>query len=304
MVKIVGPQNFQPAPFQDEVHDMGDFVAEHPAILGDDIVIVSRELEHGPDGRRLDFLVCDTEVGQAGIVELKKDEADEKVLLQTLRYADWLRNNPDTVRYQISRKNLGIDPDEIDVERIKIFIVAPKITALVLELSQYITAFDFEFLQLQRLKDAQGGVYAVTNPLEIQRRVVPPARERLKPDPAYAGLAPDRLELVQAATTELINICDQEAWELSPRHLKNAVKFQTGGGRNVFSISIRRRQDHQLRFCLGRDFDPGKVELDDKIRGLLRHSKPTSRWWSLPLTSADLDAYRPLLINAYSNVVG
>jgi len=98
MVKIVGTRKLESAPFADEVHDMGDFVKQHPEILGEDVVIVSRELEHGLDGRRLDFLVYDTEFNQPGIVELKKDHADEKVLLQTLRYADWLRNNPDTIR--------------------------------------------------------------------------------------------------------------------------------------------------------------------------------------------------------------
>jgi RecB family endonuclease NucS len=117
-------ESLKPAPFADEVHDMGDFVKQHPEILGEDVVIVSRELEHGPDGRRLDFLVYDTEFNQPGIVELKRDNADEKILLQTLRYADWLRNNPDTIRYQISRQKLNINAEEVDIEKIKIFIVA------------------------------------------------------------------------------------------------------------------------------------------------------------------------------------
>jgi hypothetical protein len=67
MVKIIGStRKLEPAPFADEVHDMGDFVKQHPEILGEDVVIVSRELEHGPDGRRLDFLVYDTEFNQPG----------------------------------------------------------------------------------------------------------------------------------------------------------------------------------------------------------------------------------------------
>lgn len=135
MIRIISKHRLEPAPFTDEVDDMGDFVKEYPGVLGEDVRIVSRELEHGPDGRRLDFLVYDIEFDQPGIVELKKEQADEKVLLQTLRYADWLLNNPDTIRYQISRQNLGINADEVDVERIKIFIVAPKIATAVVELS-------------------------------------------------------------------------------------------------------------------------------------------------------------------------
>jgi hypothetical protein len=114
MVRLIGAPKLVPAPFEDEVHDMGDFIMAHPEVLGDEVRVISRELEHGPDVRRLDFLVCDAGSNQPGLVELKKDFADEKVLLQTLRYADWLRSNPDTIRYQVSRQGWDIDPDEIE----------------------------------------------------------------------------------------------------------------------------------------------------------------------------------------------
>lgn len=308
MVRIVGNRNLEPAPFSDEVHDMADFVKAHPQILGDDVVIVSRELEHGQDGRRMDFLVYDTESGQAGIVEIKKDHADEKSLLQTLRYADWLRNNPDTIRYQVSRqKDLGIDPEDIDVDAIKIYIVAPKIAAAVAELSQYVSGFDFEFIQLQRFKDSAGEVCAVTSPLDVQTRTVAPGRQRFEHDPAsytQSGVSDDRIEVVQTAVRELIVICEAEGWELAPRHLKGAIKFQTGGGKNVFLVAIKKQKDHFLRFCLGKAFSLSSAEMEDSVGRALKQKKPDSNWWFLPLGTARMEAYRPLLRLAHLNVVG
>ena len=40
-----------------------------------------------------------------------------------------------------------------------------------IELCQYITQFDFEFIQLQRFKDKTGQIYAVTNIMEIETSV-------------------------------------------------------------------------------------------------------------------------------------
>jgi len=62
------------------------------------------------------------------IVELKKTLADEKVLLQTLRYANWIRNNPDTVRYQIKKQGLNLNAEEVDTDSIKVVIIAPKVS--------------------------------------------------------------------------------------------------------------------------------------------------------------------------------
>jgi len=306
MIRIVGRKDLQPAPFEDEVHDMGDFVNSHPEILGDKVRIVSRELEHGPDGRRLDFLVYDADSNQPGIVELKRDVADEKVLLQTLRYADWLRNNPDTIRYQISRQGLDINPEEID-DSIKIVIVAPRIEAVVAELAQYISGFEFEFIQVQRFKDSAGEFLAVTNPLEVPNRSVAPSRSRLDEfgfdDYRELGYSSAPLEVLDDTVTAFSNTCIEQGWGLAPRMREKAIKFQTGGGRLVLVIKLRQRKDHYVRFCLGTEFAPGSVEIAEEVRVSLQH-KPESRWWELPLQTAPPEAYLPLLREAYRYVTG
>jgi Endonuclease NucS len=304
MVRLIGAPKLIPAPFEDEVHDMGDFIMAHPEVLGEDVKVISRELGHGSDVRRLDLLVYDAESNQPGLVELKKDFADEKVLLQTLRYADWLRSNLDTIRYQISRQGWDIDPDEIE-DNLKIYIVAPRISRVVAELAQYIQGMEFEFVQIQRFKNADDGQFiSVISPLEVPNRTTARARSRLEHDRnSYAGrgIPEDRLDLLDTAVEELEKLCEEESWGLSPRRLKNAVKFQTGGGRNVFAIEIRRRNDHRMRFTLGKVFDPTSCQLTETVKSGLKQ-RPGTRFWGVPLQTAPIPDYRPLLAAAYSFV--
>ncbi|MEX0618630.1 MAG: hypothetical protein WD180_06700, partial [Pseudohongiellaceae bacterium] len=247
----------------------------------------------------------DTESNQPGIVELKNNPADEKVLLQTLRYADWLRNNLDTVRYQISRQALDVDPEELE-DTIKIYIVAPRIAPVVAELAQYISGFEFEFIQLQRFKDESGEFFAVTSPVEAPNRSAPRTRARLEYDMVSyenGGMKKEKLELLENAIAEFSGICLGQGWELSPRMFKNAVKFQTGGGRNVFSIVLRKRDDHRLRLCLGKDFDLESTKLSQDVKSQIRH-KADGRYWSVPLGALPIAEYTPLLREAYNCVTG
>lgn len=155
-------------PFLNETKDMADFIISHPEIIGPDVIIMEREFKVPTVSghNRLDFLAYDIEAEQVNIVELKNTLADEKVLLQTLRYANWIKNNPDTIRYQIKKRNLDGDSEEIATDSIKVIIVARKISRTLAELCQYISGFEFELIELQRFKDSNGKVYAVTDRVE------------------------------------------------------------------------------------------------------------------------------------------
>jgi len=295
-------------PFKDEVHDMADFIAEHPQTLGVDVIIVCRELQVGTttESRRIDFLVYDTELNQIGIVELKNRMADEKVLLQTLRYANWIRNNPDTVRYQIKKQNLDIDAEEIDTENIKVLIVAPKITQSLAELCQYITVFEFEFIELQRFKDDVGEIYAVANVLEVESPIPIPSKPRGEYDLSWfqsQSVRPKQMEELTKAITVIEQIVKDQEWELRLRYVKWAVRFQTSGGRNAFYIAVRKTQNHILRIPLGPDFNPDEIDLKPEVRKKLKHKKPSSRWWELILEVGKLYDYTPLLQAGYETVL-
>ena len=287
---------------------MADFIRKHPQTLGADVLIVCRELQVGTsnESRRIDFLVYDAGLNQVGIVELKNKIADEKVLLQTLRYANWIRNNPDTVRYQIKKQNLNIDAEEIDTENIKVLIVAPKITQSLAELCQYITAFDFEFVELQRFKDEAGEIYAVTNILEIETSVPVPSKPRSEYDLAWfqsQGVRSKQMEDLSEAIKKIQKIISENEWELNLRYVKWAVRFQITGGRNAFYIGVRKTQNHILRIPLGSDFDSNSVDLKPEVRKKLKHTNPSSRWWHLPLDTKKIKEYIPLLEAGYETII-
>lgn len=293
-------------PFQDEVHDMADFILAHQEILGAEVTIMSRELQVPTVAgqKRLDFLAFDGENGQIDIIELKKTFADEKVLLQTLRYANWIRNNPDTVRYQIKKNGLNINAEEIDTDSIKVVIIAPKISQTLAELCQYITAFDFEFIQLQRFRDGGGKVYAVTDRLEVEVIEPTPPRGQGTYDFKWYeehSVREQQLQGLKTSIEALSAICDDNGWNLSARYVKWSIRFQTPGGRNAFCIHVRKTQNHHLTICLGNDFDLSAMSLADSVRKRIHHKKG-SRWWNTDLAVEDLNAFTPLFEVAYLNI--
>lgn len=304
---IVGDKSkIKDFPFEDEVHDMGDFIFAHPDILGPEVSIIARELQVPTVAgqKRLDFLAFDTENDQIDIIELKKDFADEKVLLQTLRYANWIRNNPDTVRYQIKRQGLNINEEEIDTDSIKVVIVARKISQSLAELCQYITAFEFEFIEIQRFKDTDGKVYAVTDRVEVEVIDRRPPRPQGTYDLAWYkehSVREQQIEALQKAIECLTSICDEHSWDIGARYVKWSVRFQTPGGRNAFCIHIRKTQNHHFTFCLEDDFDMGKIEIPEAFKKEITHKKG-SRWWKTELVVDDIKRYLPLLEVAYQNV--
>jgi hypothetical protein len=305
---IVGDKSpVEDFPFEDEVHDMADFIVAHTEILGPEVTILEREfpVPTVAGKRRLDFLAFDTENTQIVIVELKKSFADEKVLLQTLRYANFIRNNSDTVRYQILKKKLNINTEEIDAESIKVIIVAPEIPHTLAELCQYINAFEFEFIELQRFKDSDGKVYASIDRLEVEPAEPVLSRSQGTYDLSWyeaQSVPKHRIQELQKGIDLLSIICEENSWDLGVRYVKWSIRFQTPGGRNAFSISIRKTQNHHLRFCLGKDFDLSKAEVSEKIKKAIQH-KEGSRWWKTDLVIDELKPLSPLLKIAYQNVI-
>jgi hypothetical protein len=144
-----GPvQEVHEQPFESEVADMQEFVFRNPRLLGDGMEIVEREVNTGPAGR-IDLLGIERVPGsgQVVVVELKNVPAGVQVLLQALRYAMWALGNPDSIRLLLERH--GIKGDDIDLKP-KIMIVAPTVQDDLVELSQFVSSFDFEFMEVRR----------------------------------------------------------------------------------------------------------------------------------------------------------
>lgn len=65
-----------------------DWVAENPALVGLDVLIIGRQVQTA-QGARVDLLAMDGE-GRLIIIELKKDRTPREVVAQVLDYASWV----------------------------------------------------------------------------------------------------------------------------------------------------------------------------------------------------------------------
>ena len=81
-----------------EVQDIQEWVAANPSILGDDLLIIAKELsEFDRTKERLDLLAVDF-TGALVIIELKRDDSGADVHWQAIKYASYLRDaTPDFI---------------------------------------------------------------------------------------------------------------------------------------------------------------------------------------------------------------
>src|SRR5277367_5560262 len=68
--------------------DLESWIESNPEILGEDLLVVARQLEIQDVGR-LDLLCIDSN-GVPVIVELKRDSTPRQAIAQALDYASWL----------------------------------------------------------------------------------------------------------------------------------------------------------------------------------------------------------------------
>ena len=75
-----------------EVQDIQEWVAANPSILGEDLLVISKEFS-GFDRtkERLDLLAVDSD-GVLVIIELKRDDSGADAHWQAIKYASYLRN--------------------------------------------------------------------------------------------------------------------------------------------------------------------------------------------------------------------
>ena len=72
-----------------ERSDIQEWIAEHPSILGDDLLIIGKEFSGFEGAReRPDLLAVDTD-GKLVVIELKRDDSGEDVHWQAIKYASY-----------------------------------------------------------------------------------------------------------------------------------------------------------------------------------------------------------------------
>jgi Endonuclease NucS len=84
-----------------------NWIAQHPQLLGLDLLIIGREVV-APDRGRVDLLGID-EDGNLAILELKRDRTPREVIAQTLDYASWIVTLKTREVHDIAFKHLKRD---------------------------------------------------------------------------------------------------------------------------------------------------------------------------------------------------
>lgn len=289
--------------FKDELSDLEPFIRENPQVLGESIEVFAEQVDTGV-GDRIDLLALDKTAGaaQIALIELKAGLAQHQALLQTLRYAGWIKNNPDSIGLLLEKKRLSTENVEFSP---KIIIVAPQIDPALIELSQYIQAFEFDFVELRRFGTKES-CYLVVDHKTLPRAPITRVRsqeewnwERYETELA---ISKDRIKIGKSLFDKIVSICQANQWSLTPIFRQKYIPFKFGG-RNVLTITYwEEKQFCYLTFKLGRPAE--ELGLTNPFPDI-KHgfwSDYGEYWVRIEKPDFDISGYIPFMEAAYRNV--
>jgi hypothetical protein len=290
-------------PFANESEDLEGFLERNPQLLGDGLVVVARQVS--TNAGRIDLLGIDQSVGpgQVVIVELKNEPADERALLQILRYGGWVVSNPDTIRLLLTEKS--IDPRDVDI-RPRLIVVAPMFEGELLELSQYVNSFEFRFVEVRRFK-LGADRYVVVTEKEVGGMPPPEIRERAEWDwgkyESELNWKSDRIVLGKRLCDRIEQEVARRGWPLSARFRKGYIPFQLYGTKNVIGLEPRWAQGFSVWFRLSDQ--PESLGLDPPS-GYQTVWNKNFKTYYVNILDPDLDLtpFNPLFERAYQEATG
>lgn len=290
-------------PFESEA-EFERFVCDNPQLLGEGIEIVDRQVIC--DAGRMDILALDKSRRQdrVVIVELKNVPADIKVLLQTLRYANWAITNQDSVRVLLQNKKFP--NDKIEFDPIRVIVVAPEIEEALLDLSQHIKeTFVFDFIELRRFKQNGERFVIVTRPgsdddltretESIEDWGWDQYRDRL-------GWTNEQVELGQALFNGIEKKIRSKDWDLETRFVQSYIAFKRGYKR-VVGLD-QKGKDSFYVFFMGRPTTVYPNISVPKDLEIIEHPQHKTDALIVNDPNFDLDKLDPLLKASYDIVTG
>jgi len=302
-------------PFQDEVRDMQEFFKENIHVLGKGFEFIADKVNITVGGgyREIDILALDSESKVPVVIELKKREADESVLLQVLRYANWVANNPDSVKYLLTKTKLDHSiVDDVSFNNVRIIIVAERFKDILLSLSQYISGFQIDFVKYGRYvrpekKEEIIVIEYIEPPREFSKPVKAPTRtdfETYIETYRKEGVKDEYIEIVKGSYENLMKIISEKDWNLTPALNKWYIAFQIRGPiNNIFQIMIKKLNLPVLKLRLGLDFNPEEDDLIlEEFKKDLKQDTSKKDFWDLELKSPDyICNFEKLLESTYYN---
>jgi hypothetical protein len=117
-LEAVEPEDFSKLDIL-ERQDLEEWVIEQPKILGEDLLVISSELQNYEDiNERLDILALDRD-GNLVVIELKRDRADKTTDLQAIKYASYIATfTAEDIQEEYRRFKKSRTEDEITPEQV------------------------------------------------------------------------------------------------------------------------------------------------------------------------------------------
>ncbi|MGA3291308.1 MAG: hypothetical protein ABSD42_13840 [Candidatus Bathyarchaeia archaeon] len=172
LYKIGSSSNIEEIPehqFSNETNDFESFIMQNQSLLGK-VALINHQITI-PNGKRIDAWGVDVVDLNPIIVELKNVKTGVDVISQILPYYNFVKTNPDTLKYQATQdkeflkklSNLGYSIQKLEMgleKEPKVLIVAPSFDNELLDLINFLT-FDVELVEISRFK-LVSGEYLVT----------------------------------------------------------------------------------------------------------------------------------------------
>ena len=290
-------------PFASEA-EFEDFVCANPRLLGESIKTVRRQVRC--DAGIMDILAVDTSIepGRCVIVELKNEPADDKALLQTLRYASWVMENEDSVRLMLQQE--GHNEAGIKFDNIHIAVAAPEVRSALVDLSRYVVdAFEFDFVEIRRFKGTEGIFVTVDRPQSsslLAKGIPSDPREwtwgeyQASPDRPWSS---EQIELGKALFSGIQE--KSKGWSLKPVFSKSYIAFKLGG-KNV--VCLERCWTKGVAIWFPLSHHPGETQIvafQDKVLRLHWNSRKKYYYANVGDPDFDLGLLDDLFETAYRN---
>jgi hypothetical protein len=250
--------------FLNETSDLEEFVEANPTLLGDGMSIIARQIDTGIAGR-LDMLgLLPSPVGKRGsqiaVIELKNSPADSRVLLQALRYANWVQGSPDSIRLSLTKT--GIDVNDVDVNP-RIIVVAPAIESELVELSQYVEALEFDFVEIRRFRENEEAFVVVTRKtpsVALAPRITTRQEWSWERYSTEAGWKKSQILFGKRLLDAVQARIQRDDWPLRCRFRRYYIAFQLAGTKNVLGIQPASLSEWYIWFRLPRSPKKGILE--------------------------------------------
>ena len=98
-----------------ERFDIQEWIENTPEILGEDLLIIGKELVL-PSGKRLDLLAVDKQ-GSLVVIELKRDDSGSDIEWQAIKYVSYCSSFSQDEIYNYFAEYLGTDSDDAQINR-------------------------------------------------------------------------------------------------------------------------------------------------------------------------------------------